>query len=250
MGKIACTHPGKLGDAIYSLPVIKKLCELRFTTADFYTSQYCKPLKRLFEFQPYIDHVYIPDDYKIERMDIGVQPWQMPVDSSKYDVVYQMGFRTVPDRPLPEFIAKSIGLGEIDPLEFKYPDIETMNLPYIVLGPRGSTSYKDLFIRFVKDCPIPVVTIGGTLDYIGIGIDKTGIDLLETTTWIAKSVGFVGIMSSQLVLANGFNIPKIAVHDGIHWDMRHVIRSESNFYPINPDSEYILTILGLRNGTF
>lgn len=248
MGRIACTHPGKLGDAIYSLPTIKKLCELRNTTADFYTSEYCRPLKRLFEYQPYIDNVYFPDNYKIERMDIGVQPWDMPVDGSLYDTVFHMGFRSVPDRPLPDFIAYSIGLGDVDPITFEYPDVETLEGPYVVLAPRGQTSFSNLFKEFIQRCPIPVVTIGGKGDCnCEHSVDQTGIDFLETTAWIAKSKGYVGLMSSQLALANGFDIPKVAVHDGIHWDMRHVVRGETNFYPVNPDVEYILALLGLRN---
>jgi len=46
-----------------------------------------------------------------------------------------------------------------------------------------------------------------------------------------------------LALANGFEIPKVAVHDGRSWDMRHIISSSTNHYPINPTAEQVLEIL-------
>ena len=109
---IACSHPGKIGDAIYALPTINKLCELRECTADFYTSSYCAPLKKLFEYQPYIDNFYMPDSYIIERMDMGIQPYRMPIDPAPYRVVYHLGFRHIPNTRLDRFIADSIGLAE------------------------------------------------------------------------------------------------------------------------------------------
>lgn len=234
---IACSHPGKLGDCLYSLPTVKKLCSLLNTNSDFYTSEYCRPLKRLIEYQSYINKFTIPNEYRIIREDIGIQPWNMPIDESLYSEVFQLGFRYVPNRPLHEFISRSVNLTIGLNLEYQYPKFETLNEPYLVLAPKGKTTFDFLFINFVKKSPIQVVIIGGYGDYIGIGIDKTGLDFLETTTWIAKSKGFVGLMSSQLVLANGFDIPKIIVHDKESWDMRHAIKSNNNYYLLNPTVE-------------
>jgi len=245
MNKIACSHPGKIGDAVYALPAIRKACEINNTTADFYTSDYCKPLKKLFEYQSCINEFCIPDNYHIERMDMGVQPFVMPIDTSEYDRVYQMGFRWVPDRAIPDFIALSVGIPLPVVVEYEYPEFDTMDEPFIVVAPRGETSYKGLFNDFIKICPLKCVVVGGFGDYTGFGIDLTGQDLLETTTWIANSIGFFGMMSSQLALANGFNIPKIAPHNGINWDMRHVIYSDTNFYPVNPTVSEILRILNI-----
>jgi len=245
MNKIACTHPGRLGDAIYALPAIKKVCQMREALADFYTSKYCRPLERLFGYQSYIHGFYMPDNYQIERMDMGVQPWRVPVDIGLYDMTYHMGFRTVPDKAIPDFIMESTGLSTPARIEYEYPEFETSKLPYIVVAPRGETSFKKLFNDFIEICPMPCYVAGSNNDYTGIGIDITGLDLLETTTWIAKSKGFVGLMSSQLAIANGFDIPKIAPHDGIHWDMRHVIYSDTNFYPVNPTANDLIKILGL-----
>ncbi len=245
MNKIACTHPGKIGDTLYALSAVKKACQLHHAEVDFYTSKYCEPLKRLFEYQSYIQGFYIPDSYKIERMDMGVQPWRMPVDVSQYEMVYHLGFRSVPDKSIPDFICESVGFPIPAKVEYEYEEFDTFDFPYIVVAPRGETTFKDLFRQFVFDCPIHCVIVGGIGDYIDVGFDETGLDFLETATFIAKSVGFVGLMSSQLCLANGFNIPKIAPHDGIHWDMRHAVYSDKNFYPINPEACDIIKMLDL-----
>jgi len=245
MKKIACSHPGKIGDAVYALPSIRKACEIDNAKADFYTSDYCRPLRKLFEYQSCINNFYIPDSYHIERMDMGVQPYNLPIDMSAYDKIYQMGFRWVPDRAIPDFISLSVGIPLPVVVEYEYPEFETLNEPYLVIAPRGETSYKDLFNKVIQNSPIKCVVTGGFGDYTGFGIDLTGLDLLDTATWIAKSIGFVGLMSSQLALANGFDIPKIAPHDGIHWDMRHVIYSDTNFYPVNPSVMEILRILNI-----
>lgn len=244
MKKIACTHPGKIGDALYALPAVREACKLHKALADFYTSEYCRPIKKLLEYQSYIHRVYIPDYYKILRMDMGVQPWRIPVDVGEYDMTYHMGFRRVPDKAIPDFICESIGMSP-SKVQYEYPDFITNNEPYIVVAPRGETSFKKLFIDFIELCPLPCYIIGGETDDIGSGIDITGMDFLETTTWIAKSKGFVGLQSSMLALANGFDIPKVAVHDGVHWDMRHVIYSDTNFYPVNPSVREIMKLLGV-----
>lgn len=241
--KIACTHPGKMGDTLWSIPTIKKLCELLDCKADFYTSSYCAPLRRLFEAQPYIDKFIVPENYVIERMDIGVQPYRMPVDISLYEKVYHLGFRGVPDKAIPEFIAHSAGLGEIGPMELKCWDIYTLPVKYYVLAPRGETTYKKLFKEFAEISPHPVVVIGGKGDYIGAGIDKTGLDFLETASWIKQSSGFVGLMSSQLVMAHAFPVTKVVPHDGKSWDMRHVVHTDITHYLVKPSVHDIIRLL-------
>ena len=247
-GRLAFTHPGKIGDSLYVMPAMRWICNHRKTPCDFYTSKYCEPLKRLFEHQSFIDNFFMPDNYAVERMDLGVQPWYIPVDINLYDTVWQLGYRQVPDRPLPNYIAMLAGIQAHNGIEVKYeyPDFETLDEPYICVAPRGKTTYAGLFQEIIEKSPIKVIQVGGWGDAVeGNAIDKTGLDMLETTTWLAKSVGFVGIMSAMLVLANGFDFPKVSPHDSIHWDMRHVVRSENNFYPINPTVEEVLECLKL-----
>jgi len=248
--KLAFAHPGKLGDSIYSLPAMRYICNKLNRTCDFYTSEYCKPMKRLFEYQSFVDGFYIPENYRIERMDMGVQPWYIPIDGSVYDVVWQLGFRQTPDRPLPNFIAITAGIQANKNLEIRYdcPDFETLDEPYIVIAPRGRTTFEPLYQDIIDKSPVKVVQVGGHGDIVGEAshentVDKTGMDMLETCTWIKKSKGFVGLMSANLVLANGFDLPRVSPHDGKSWDMRHVVRGEYNHYPVNPTAEEVLEIL-------
>lgn len=239
--KIACTHPGKMGDCLYVLPAVKALCELQGTTADFYSSTYCAPLKELFEYQSYIDNFYIAPNYRVERMDMGCQPWYVPVDRSLYSKVYHMGFRRVPDQALPDFIGYEVGV-KVGPVEYQVPENPYHGQSYFTLSTRGHTSYEATFQEFVDKSPIEVLIVGGEGDYLGFGTPAMGLNFLETAAILSGSKGFVGLMSSQLVLANGFPIPKVIPHDGIHWDMRHVVRSENHFYMVNPSADEILEV--------
>lgn len=253
--KIAVTHPGKQGDALYALPTLRALCELNGCQADFYTSEYCAPLKGLFEYQDAIDHFYVAPNYVIERMDMGVQPAYVPVDASLYACVYQLGYRGTPDCPLPEFIARSVGAVKLGGMQVTYQsppsnprwDLEREK-DYLVLAPRGQTSYTDLFKALIEQAPMRVVLVGGRGDstpFLGLHnmTDLTGWGYLEVAYVLSRAQAFVGLMSSQLALANGFPIPRIVPHDGIHWDMRHVVQSPLNHYLVNPNLQDILAQL-------
>lgn len=147
--------------------------------------------------------------------------------------------------PLHEFMARSIGLSVEVRIEYEYPEVHVPDEDYLILAARGETTFSSLFLEVIERSPIKVVQIGGPGEAIGHDAGITGLDMLETLAWIANSRGFIGLMSSQLVLANGFPIPKVAPHDGKGWDMRHVVYSEHNHYPINPSIESIFRFLGL-----
>lgn len=253
---IGCSMPGKMGDALYSLPTIKLLCQEWKMQADFYTSEYCEPLRRLVDYQSYIRAFIVPPAYKILRDDIGIQPWQMPIDSRLYDRVVHLGFRCVPHTNIPEFIARQVGApyNKLDRIEYEYPDIETLDEPYICVSPRGKTTYFELFREVIIHSPVAVAVIGGPHDGVTAAerttsdkpiIDLTGLDMLETVSWLSSCIGFIGLMSAMLVLANGFDMVKIIPHDGIHWDMRHVLYTPSHRYLILPNRNQVMAEMGL-----
>lgn len=252
---IAVSHPGKIGDSLYALPTCKYLAEQYGERVDFYTSSYCEPMRPLVEYQPYINRMVVPAEYHVERMDLGVQPWYMPIDESQYTQVHQLGFRSVPDRALHQFMALNAGIDKSLKVWYDCPYIGN-TMDYFCIAPRGSSDYAKLFYdvgKRISQLGYGVAVIGGASENIfevpeisdPLIFDYTGTDFLTTTSIIAESMGFVGLMSSQLVLANGFDVPKVAVHDGIHWDLRHVIYSDTNFYPINPSVEEVVALLGL-----
>lgn len=240
---IAVSMPGKIGDSLYALPVARLLYGMHGEKIDFYTSSYCNPMKNLVVYQSYINDFIIPADYTIERTDMGIQPWQMPIPD-KYTHVFQLGFRGIPDRSIHQYMAHELGYDMPLAIRYEYPELETdISGDYICIAPRGQTSFIDTFNELAQNTQ--AVIIGGTGDYTGYGIDYTGLDMLDTLSVLSKSKGFVGLMSSQLVLANGLDIPRIAIHDGIHWDMRHVINTALNHYPINPSVAHVKALLDI-----
>lgn len=213
--KIAVTHPGKLGDAIYSLPTIRWLCEKHECKADFWTSSYCSPLKRLFEYQECIDEFYISPNYVIQHMGCGVQPWEVPVEKN-YDFVYQLGFKYHPDIGLSDFIAKCANAPLGMPIIYEHPEFYMYEEKFICIAPRGDTTYIPLIEEVHSKYTI--VQIGGKGDYVGqIGRNLTGFDMLETVSCLAKCIGFIGPLSSQLVLADGFKMPKLVWYPNTPW---------------------------------
>lgn len=244
MARIACAHPGKIGDALYALPAMRALAERHGCKADFYTSSYCRPLTALFERQECVDRVVVSPGYVPRSFDCGGQPWEVPVPSA-YEAIYQLGFRSVPDRSLPDFIAKSADLPEGLPVRYDFDPAPLDCGPYIVTAPRGPTTFRNLFVNIARSSPIPVIEVGAIGERTDAALDLTGRDMLETLQMMAGSVGFVGLMSSMLALANGLPIPRVAPHDGRSWDMRHVVRSPLNHYPVNPSAQQVLALLGL-----
>ena len=247
MPKYAFAHPGKIGDALYSLPTIKYLCDRDNATADFYTSEYCNPVISLFEYQSYIDKVIIPSGYKMQRMDCGVQPWSMPIPEGVYDATFQLGFRIAPSKALHLWIGESAGLPSVPYPEYQYPNITFFNEPYIVISTKYPTGYNKAFEAFINVCPILTVQVGSPTEFLeSKSANFTHLNMLETVSLLSKTKGFLGLPFSQLVLANGFpDIPKVAMHNSATWDMRHVIQRPNNYYPMNPNTDEILKLLKL-----
>lgn len=245
MAKIACTHPGKIGDALYALPAIRWLCERHGCQADFYTSEYCRPMEPLMRQQSCISDFIVPPGYTPQRYDCGVQPWQMPVPDG-YDMVYHLGFRMTPERRLADWISETVGGPKGLPVHYELPPCDTgLTRPYVVVAPRGQSDYSETFRQICAKCSIDVVQIGGRGEAIsGYGIDRTGEDFVTTASIIKGAVAFFGLMSSQLVLANGFQLPKIVPHNH-QWDMRHVEWTPGNIYLAGPTSGEMLRCAGL-----
>lgn len=245
---IACTHPGKIGDALYALPSMRWYAHKFGTQVDFYTSEHCRPLLKLVEYQSFVNKAYVAPNYVIQNKGQGVQPWRVPVDISLYQKVIHMGFRTFPDRPLHEFIAGQTGVptSEIS-VRYDYPNAPTLDEPYVVVAPKGRTTFTDTLLEFFSICPVKIVQVGAKgeeLDYDGT-VNKCGEDMLDTLPWIAGSKGFVGFLSSQLVLAQGFLVPRVAVCPDRGWRRAHVPKTALNHYLINPTPQQILESLNL-----
>ncbi len=158
----------------------------------------------------------------------------------KYDAIYELGFQSYPDCPIPDFIARNAGVS-MTGISYEYDNKanEFKHFKkYVVLAPMGSEGGPvELFLQFISKCRYPVVQIGSVGQFIGvksdINVDRTGLSLLDTLPIIANSCAFVGCISSQLVLANGFEIPRIAYSNGLA-DGKHLVYSKYNYLVTNP----------------
>lgn len=274
MSKMAVSQGGKLGDFLYACPSAKWLwANLRTEPIDIYTSYYCAPLKRLMEYQTWVNELIVPDGFVVRDFGCGCQPWQMAEFMKPgYDYIHELGFRFFPDRPLPEFVLHQLGIDIVDMVmagTFEYPtlikapvdmaiyepDKYTPDEPYVIVAPRGDltmgpngNSMKDIFYDFARLCPVKIVQIGARGEawpWEG-SIDMTGLDWLETLSWLSEARGFYGIISSQGALAHNFDIPKVFPHNDGGWDMRHVVRGPSSFYEVMPTGARVLELMGLR----
>ena len=138
---------------------------------------------------------------------MGCQPWLVPIHGEeKYEAVYHLGFRGYPtEKGIINYIAESVDAPMNLPLKYDYPDIETLD-KYVVVAPRGEERWRPVIARLAARGD--VVQIGSFGDKVSaFGIDKTGLDFLETLSWISKARAFMGCKSSQLVLAKAFSIP-------------------------------------------
>ncbi len=234
---ISVTFPGKIGDCLYTLPTLRELYKLNNEKVDFYTSQYCSSLRKLFECQSCINKFTVLDNYKISNMDCGVQPWKMEVPV--VDVIH-LGFRENPDRPLHKYIGNLIGLKLDDNIFYEIPYSENTEGEYYILAPGGKKEFVQLFRRVVENFNHKVIVVGKLNEYFGYGVNKTGLDFLETTQLISHARGFIGTTSAHLVLANGFKISKVVLCNNMTGDKNHLIHSNLHFYLDNPNVEEIL----------
>lgn len=248
---IACSHPGKIGDCLYILPSVKKICERDGVRADIYSSEYCSGLKRLMEYQPYVNSFQVCPGYTIADMGCGVQPWTMPIpEPERYSAIYQMGFRDTPDCAIPLFIARSVGLDNVDFPTYEYPNIERVAPPYIVVAARGHTTYDWVYEEMMEYSDIPIVQTGAEGQAVkGKCIDLCGLDFLETLSVISRAKAFVSIPSAEFVLANGFpDLLKIGIHNGESWRLDHLLYSEQHKYLVNPSGKDILNLIADLRG--
>lgn len=243
---IAITHPGKLGDLLYSIPAAKWLCEQHGSQADFYTSTYGIRAKELLERQSYINKVFLSENYVQTGSAPGIQPWEVPVNDG-YTHTYHLGFKSYPDGPLKEHICNSVGAPTDLPIHYEFDHGFEFDGDYIVVAPRGQSSFSELFTDIIRHSPFPVIQIGAPGDAMPGGIDCTDKNMLESLPILAKCRAFIGLMSSNLVLANAFPCLKIAVHDGIHWDMRHVVRSPTNLYHVPSNAGDVIQLISYVN---
>jgi hypothetical protein len=216
------TMPGKLGDALYSLPTIKLLSEIRGEKITFWTSPYCKPLKTLFEAQRCVKDVFIDNQYAYQHDNLGMQPWRMQNAELVGQEVIHLGFRGYPPCSLPLYMLRLAGFDTSEQkveasMVLDYTITRKIEGDYIVLAPKTlNPQFEELWRALTTE--YKVVSIG--TEYFPGTIDMTGLDFLETCAIIDNAKLYAGTLSAMLALANFFNVPKIVPYDQ-RWDLTH-----------------------------
>lgn len=177
-----------MGDCLYSLPAVRKLCQKHGCKADFYTSKWCKGLVPLLKRQSYIARVIIPDGYEgFSR--IGINPVDMPIPKESYEAVYQLGFRSMPDTFLADYICRSCGLDK-QPLLIDYDRVDIIG-NYLTLDGKASKMHPKIVSR--------VLSRMDSLKVVDVGTPTIPADRVPGI--IDGSLGFLGVPSFPLAVA-------------------------------------------------
>ncbi len=108
------TIPGRWGDIIYALPVIKAYARLTGQMQHLIVSPQARFLSRLLRTQPYLASMTTAHDYTPQGGGFGLQPFQVPVPDGVTGRVFHLGLRpdlnaeTVFSQPLPETFRQNL----------------------------------------------------------------------------------------------------------------------------------------------
>lgn len=245
--KIAVTHPGKLGDAAYCLPTVRHIAKIMGDKVDFWTSKLCSPILPLVKNQSYINDVFIAEKYQVHHTNCGVQPWAMQIDKP-YDRVWHMGFRSYPDCRLVDYFPTIYGFTLVD-TTIKYDFIEQpKDEDYIVIATNRNPNLKPLFIAIAQELAQKknVYIVGPKNEQIYINSPKVKnleLGMLETLPVLSNANLFVGNLSANLVLANGFpDLKKIVLVEPERHCPVHDIWTDKHHYLVSPTLEGVLEL--------
>ncbi len=236
---IAFAHPGKMGDLLFALPTALSISRRQPGPVHFFTSEYCRPLVTLLEFQSWIDEVIVPQDYQVEAFSMGVQPWQMPVPQDRYEGVFQLGIRSWPQTNMIDFYA---GVMEVPPAEYviEGPDTAVPDGTIVLAGCRRTNP---LYVRAVAEHfkeKAPVFHVGGTgFDTLAENVVNTEFpDLLATAALLKKAKVYAGGIGVNSVMALAFpNLKAIIAHPEGRMDTSHIVYRDHAIFLYDPTLE-------------
>ncbi|HMO17729.1 MAG TPA: hypothetical protein PKA63_05525 [Oligoflexia bacterium] len=234
--KILVTHPGKIGDLLYSLNAIRAISIHFEAPVTLLTSTYSSSLKSILLLQEYIKDVLIDTNYRAENQNRGLQPHTMTIPG-KFDHVFQLGYREqdsfpITERPLSEYpffilkeiyglslsgldsprlILKDIGRAEIPSPYFVFQCLgETLD---VVLGPDELNKVATRWSAIIKSFGISSVVLTGEREinrYRALGLNPiVPENFLESAKYLLNSKGLIAPQSALLALANELGVPRI-----------------------------------------
>lgn len=221
---IGLSHPGKSGDILYSVPAMKWLCDKHNTVGDFYTAALGPSLRKIFEYQYYINEYVVCGEPSDFWGGWGVQPWDLSsyMDNREYEAVYQFGFRNYPNDQVHRFYLTELGIHGVTPEligTWEYPELESTeytelaNTDYVVIAPRGDMDFYGTYMSAMDLLKIPAVQIGHPSEWFDHpnALNYTNVDWLYELSILSHAKGFIGPISSKGALAHNFDFPKVYV---------------------------------------
>lgn len=247
--KISVSHPGRLGDALYCLPTVRHLSKIFDTKIDFWTSNYCKPLVNLLKKQTYINEVFINEQYIAHHHNCGTQPSILEC-LGKYDKIFHLGIREYPQCRLVDYYPTIHGFTMVDTtIKYDFPPLVGGSKDRIIVCPGRNTVFKPLLTELMTslaDEYNPVYQIGPKEECISIDSPSVltyNVDMLETLSYMSDAKLFIGTLSANLVLANGFpDLKKVILCEPERWCPRHDIHTVNHHYIVPSSLEQVLSL--------
>lgn len=239
---IACCHPGRIGDTLFALPAIKRLCEIHKAKADLFVKPWCEPARDLIEYQPYINS--IRTDGIVHEKHHRLQGITEVPKPEKYLKVIEVSWTRQHMHPLAESLAEEAFLpreiGRVFTLEI--PKKIQQQQEYIALavrynrqGERIANEFIELFENFMEASPWPIIQVG-----------LAGTSFLEMAQTIAGAKAFVGTFSAPLVVAQAFEIPKTCIFDGQQWWPHQIMKDGETEYLAGPTVGQVIESLNRK----
>ena len=225
-GKILVTHPGKLGDLVYSLSAIRAISKHFSSPVSIQISHYCGAIEKLLLVQDYIDQVYIDHNYKVKHEHRGFQPHTLePIEG--FEKVFELGYREEDDYDLINNHLRGYGffaLKEFYGLVLDELDGPSLTLPFdmgssdkfvfqgfgetldMVLGPDRVNNIMIHWAAVLRSTGKNYLVVTGpreALRYKALGFETlVSYDLLETAMILTQAKGVIASQSIVAALAN------------------------------------------------
>lgn len=231
--KILVTHPGKLGDLVYSLGVIRALSQKHQQKVSLLTSPFCQPIKKLLLSQDYIEHVEIDLSYVPAHEHRGFQPHLLTIPKG-FSTIYELGYREQDTYDLNRSHLKGYGFYALK--EFYGIELDDLAEPSISLPFRSDSQNYFIFQGFgetldmvygqekvnnimihwaavLKSTKIKVLALTGPREvqrYRTLGFETiVASDLLESTQILSQAKGVIASQSVIAAIANEMQIPRL-----------------------------------------
>lgn len=246
---IAISHPGKIGDLLYCLPTVRHIAKITGCKPDFWTSKLCEPAVSLLKAQSYINDVFVAEKYVPQHDGCGIQPWQLQPEKS-YDKVYHMGFREYPQGRLVDYYPSIHGFTMVDTtIKYDFPEMKHIQPKSVIICPGRNQTLKGIFENIIKNlCRDNIVYQIGpkeelvNADWVNV-YNFPDMNMLETLTELSGCRLFIGTLSANLVLANGFpDLKKVVLCEPERWCPRHDIHTANHHYIVPSSLGQVLSL--------